>query len=201
MRIAPIVFGILIGFATVPAFAQGTANFSLLGTIEKADAAAIAVKSDASGAIEDFKRAANMLVLRNQPATLADIAPGDYVATAARRGADGKLHSTELRIFPPAMRGVGEGQRPMNDPTNQTMTNATVKEVMTDATVSQVGGGKTPMIKLTFHGAGAPGANPGGRGSEAPGPGGEAMSPAERRRTRLAEVRAASQAEAAANSS
>ncbi|MEI7713120.1 MAG: hypothetical protein WCI94_16915, partial [Rhodospirillales bacterium] len=37
-----------------------------------------------------------------------------------------KLHSTELRIFPPAMRGVGEGQRPMNDPTNQTMTNATV---------------------------------------------------------------------------
>ena len=126
MRIAPIVFGILIGFATVPAFAQGTANFSLLGTIEKADAAAIAVKSDASGAIEDFKRAANMLVLRNKPATLADIAPGDYVATAARRGADGKLHSTELRIFPPAMRGVGEGQRPMNDPTNQTMTNATV---------------------------------------------------------------------------
>ncbi|MEI7714033.1 MAG: hypothetical protein WCI94_21540, partial [Rhodospirillales bacterium] len=94
MHIAPIVFGILIGFATVPAFAQGTNNFSLLGTIEKADAAAIAVKNDASGAIEDFKRAANMLVLRNKPATLADIAPGDYVATAARRGADGKLHST-----------------------------------------------------------------------------------------------------------
>jgi hypothetical protein len=31
-----------------------------------------------------------------------------------------------LRIFPDAMRGVGEGQRPMNDARNQTMTNATV---------------------------------------------------------------------------
>ena len=37
-----------------------------------------------------------------------------------------KLYSTELRIFPDAMRGVGEGQRPMNDARGQTMTNATV---------------------------------------------------------------------------
>jgi len=42
------------------------------------------------------------------------------------RGADGKLHSTELRIFPDAMRGVGEGQRPVNDSRDRTMTNATV---------------------------------------------------------------------------
>ena len=65
-------------------------------------------------------------MIQAKPATLADIQPGDFVASAAARGADGKLHSTELRIFPPAMRGVGEGQRPMNDPLGQTMTNATV---------------------------------------------------------------------------
>src|SRR5262249_34837432 len=49
-----------------------------------------------------------------------------FVASAAARGTDGQLHSTELRIFPDAMRGIGEGQRPMNDARNQTMTNATV---------------------------------------------------------------------------
>jgi hypothetical protein len=48
------------------------------------------------------------------------------VASAAIRGPDGKLHSTELRVFPEPLRGVGEGQRPMNDARSQTMTNATV---------------------------------------------------------------------------
>jgi len=51
------------------------------------------------------------------------------------------------------------------------MTNATVKEVMTNATVKQVGStGGVPVIKLTFHGAAAPGAaNCTGRSSDAPG--------------------------------
>jgi len=41
---------------------------------------------------------------------------------------------------------------------------------MTDATVQKVGGGKNPVIKLTFHGAGAPGAeNCTGRSADAPG--------------------------------
>ena len=41
----------------------------------------------------------------------------------------------------------------------QVMTNATVKQVMTDATVKQVGSaGGVPVIKLSFHGSGEPGA-------------------------------------------
>ena len=51
----------------------------------------------------------------------------------------------------------GEGQFPMSQP-GQVMTNATVKQIMTDATVKQVGSaGGVPLIKFTFHGAGAPG--------------------------------------------
>src|SRR4029077_17971793 len=82
--------------------------------------------NDEGGVAESFRLVPNFLVLQNQTATLADIKPNDFVASAAARGGDGKLHSTELRIFPDAMRGVGEGQRPMNDARNQTMTNATV---------------------------------------------------------------------------
>lgn len=116
----------LLALAAGPALAQGGAVVTLSATVEKFDAAAIAVKNDQGGAVESFKLAPNFLVLQNKAATLADIKPNDFVASAAMLGSDGKLHSTELRIFPEAMRGVGEGQRPMNDPQNQTMTNATV---------------------------------------------------------------------------
>ena len=73
-----------------------------------------------------LKLSPKLMVFQAKPATLHDIKDNDFVASAAVKGADGKLHSTELRIFPEAMRGVGEGQRPMNDARNQTMTNATV---------------------------------------------------------------------------
>ncbi|MGA9028592.1 MAG: hypothetical protein WB440_21255 [Steroidobacteraceae bacterium] len=90
-------------------------------------------------------------ITAQQPATLADIKPGDFVASAAMQGADGKTHSQEVRIFPESMRGVGEGHRPMSQP-NQTMTNATVSKVettMTNATVTQVAAG---VLTTTYPG-------------------------------------------------
>ncbi len=56
---------------------------------------------------------------------LADIKPGEFVGSAAVRGRDGKLHAQEVHIFPEALRGTGEGNRPMDQP-EQSMTNATV---------------------------------------------------------------------------
>ena len=108
-----------------PVFAQGNPAVNELGAVQAFDASSITVKTD-DGAVDRFALAPTLLVVQAKPATLADIKPGDFVASAARRGRDGKLHSTELRIFPPAMRGLGEGQRLMNDPESQTMTNATV---------------------------------------------------------------------------
>jgi hypothetical protein len=103
----------------------------------------------------------------NVKKTVADIKPGDFIASGGTMGPDGKLHANEIRIFSAP---GGEGQFPMAQP-GMTMTNATVKEVMTDATVKQVGGaGGAPVIKLSFHGAGAPGAqNCTGRSADAPG--------------------------------
>jgi hypothetical protein len=107
------------------AWAQGPASVIVFGTVSQAGAASVTIKTDAD-AVETFALSPTVVVIQNKPATLADIKANDFVASAAMRGVDGKLHSTELRIFPEAMRGVGEGQRPMNDPRNQTMTNATV---------------------------------------------------------------------------
>jgi hypothetical protein len=126
MRARLILAASILASSVAAAQAQNGSVINLLGTVEKIGASSISVQPDSGGAVEDFSLAPNLLVVQNKPATLADIRPDDFVASAAVRGADGKLHSTELRIFPEAMRGVGEGQRPMNDARQQTMTNATV---------------------------------------------------------------------------
>ena len=113
-------------FPALPALAQAPNAVVLVGSVQSIDATSLSLKDPQSGAVAQFTLSPKLVVLQNKPATLADIKPGDYVASAAIRGTDGKLHSTELRIFPESMRGLGEGQRPMNDARNQVMTNAPV---------------------------------------------------------------------------
>jgi hypothetical protein len=126
MNAKAMLIGGLLSLVVVAAQAQSPGTINILGTVEKIDATSLSLKNDANGAMESFTLSPSVLVVQNKPATLQDIKPNDFVASAAVRGADGKLHSTELRIFPASMRGVGEGQRPMKDARNQTMTNATV---------------------------------------------------------------------------
>ena len=138
----------------------------VIGVIQSFDGKIVTIKlSDGSSGTATL--AANAIIFRTEKRTLADIRPGDFIASGGTRGPDGKIHANEIRIFTGAM---GEGQYPMAKP-DQVMTNATVTEVMTDATVKQVGNNNgTPVIKLTFHGAGAPGTdNCTGRAADAPG--------------------------------
>lgn len=72
---------------------------------------------------------ADAIVVKNRKTDFAAIKPGDFIASAAVEQQDGKLHAQEVRIFPEAMRGRGEGHRPMAEP-HQTMTNATVEQVV-----------------------------------------------------------------------
>jgi hypothetical protein len=119
------------------------------GAIVSFDGTHLTVKGD-DGSTVTVGVLPSTIVLYNEPRKLSDIHPGDFVASAAVPGSDGKLHSQEVRIFPEQMRGMGEGQYPMGDPaTNRSMTNATV------AQVAAVGIGGT--LTLTYHGAGAAG--------------------------------------------
>ena len=136
------------------------------GVIQGFDGKLLTVKLS-DGSTGSANLAPNVNITYNQKRTLADIKPGDFIASGGTRGADGKIHANEIRIFTGPR---GEGQFPMAKP-DQVMTNATVKEVMTDATVKEVqNSGGAPVIKLTFHGAGAPGTeNCTGRAADAPG--------------------------------
>jgi|SRR5579871_3765219 len=124
MRKAFLV-GSFLALLAVPAMAQGNNAINVIGTVDKVDATSISVKNE-DGQMQTFKLAPNTLYIQQAPAKLSDIKNNDFVASAAVRKDDGKLHSTELRIFSEKMRGGGDGQRPMNDARNQTMTNATV---------------------------------------------------------------------------
>jgi|HubBroStandDraft_2_1064218.scaffolds.fasta_scaffold09832_3 hypothetical protein len=160
-----------VALVAIPAFAQtvsgsGVANPPITGIVQSFDGGALTIKA-ADGQVAAAKLTSDTIIYFNAKRTLADIKPGDFIASGGTIGPDGRLRANEIRIFS-AVRG--EGQFPMSQP-NQMMTNATVEKVMTNATVQQVGSASgVPVIKLSFHGAGAPGtANCTGRSSDAPG--------------------------------
>ncbi len=89
----------------------------------------------------------NTRVLYDQRRKLADIKAGEFVGVGALKGADGKLRAQQVVVFPDAMRGMGEGQYPMGDPTaNRLMTNASVVEVAGAAAAAG-------SLKLNYKGA------------------------------------------------
>jgi Domain of unknown function (DUF5666) len=60
-------------------------------------------------------------------AKLSDIQPNSYIGTAAAPQPDGTLKALEVHVFPPSMRGSGEGFRPYDlEGGGSTMTNGTV---------------------------------------------------------------------------
>src|SRR5947209_325460 len=79
---------------------------------------------------------------------LAQLAKGDFLGTTAVPQPDGTLKASEVHVFAEAMRGTGEGHRPMDNIPGSTMTNATVTAIgsakaapantMTNATVSSI---------------------------------------------------------------
>src|SRR4051794_41130850 len=87
---------------TLPTFAEEGGKpqaVRIQGTIEKSDEQTIAIQT-ANGSSPVVGITAQTLIVRNEPSSLDRVKPGDFIASAAERGKDGKLHSTELRIFP-----------------------------------------------------------------------------------------------------
>ncbi len=136
---------------------QGT---RIRGTIASFDGTTMVVATP-DGQSSTVTIPADLGVRANEKATLADIKPGDFVASAADKKEDGKIHAEELRIFPEAMRGAGEGHRPMAPLAGQsgdrTMTNGTVAapdpeaRTMTNGTVAS-GDAASRSLTVTYKG-------------------------------------------------
>ena len=85
------------------------------------------------------------------PAKLSDIQPNSYIGTAAAPQPDGTLRALEVHVFPPSMRGTGEGFRPYDlQGGGSTMTNGTIGSLVGTsgrvATVKYANGEKKVLI-------------------------------------------------------
>jgi len=119
----------------------------IVGEVVKLDGARLEVKAS-SGQVVEVKLAADSRLSGRSPADAAKLAPGAFVGTTAVPQPDGTLLAREVHVFPEAMRGTGEGHRPMSNEPGSTMTNATItgvgargaarSDTMTNATVAGV---------------------------------------------------------------
>jgi hypothetical protein len=154
MKLKLLRGGILLAVLAFPVFAQNQPA-RILGTIDSFNGQMLSVKSQ-DGQVASIMVPPDLKVMTNAKASLADIKPGDFVGSAADKGPDGKLHAEEVHIFPEAMRGTGEGHRPMGPDPNRTMTNGTVTmagpedRTMTNGTVSGVSGGSSRTMTLKY---------------------------------------------------
>jgi hypothetical protein len=148
MRKTALFAAFCAGFLSVSALAQTPAPEGtptrIRGTVEKLEGLDLTVKSRDGGDMK-IVLAPNYAVAALVKKSVADIKTGDYVASTGVKGGDGKLHAIEVRIFPEALRGVGEGQYPWDLKPDSTMTNATV------AGLASAGAGQT--LKVSYKGS------------------------------------------------
>jgi hypothetical protein len=150
MRTRVLAAGLIVASLSSPAFAEDTQAampMRVRGTIERLDGSNLVIKAR-NGSDVTVVLAPGFGVGTLKKARLEDIKPGDFIGSAAVKGPDGKLRALEVHIFPEAMRGTGEGQRPWDLGTDSSMTNATVGEV---ASTSE--GGRS--LSLTYKGGAA----------------------------------------------
>ncbi len=133
-----------IGLFVMPALAQtppdGTPT-RVRGTVESLDGQKLTVKSR-DGQSVPVALAADFEVLALVKKTLADIKPGDFVASVGTKDKDGKIRAVEVRIL--AKPTADGGRQYAYDLPDSVMTNATV------ATVTKAAQGA--VLHVTFKG-------------------------------------------------
>jgi len=147
MTVKFMLAGALIAMLALPAAAQNAPEGTptrVRGTVEKLDGQNLTVKSR-DGQQLTIALAPNFTVRYLVKKSLADVKSGDFVATTSTKGTDGKNHSVELRIFPEAMRGLGEGQYAWDLMPDSLMTNATVAGI--------TGAPQGQTLKVTYKGS------------------------------------------------
>jgi hypothetical protein len=146
MRPFPLFITAFAALAAASSAAQTppeTTPMRVIGTVGKLDGRNLTV-NPREGAPVTIALSADAAVYGVEKRTLADVKPGDFLASGGVRSTDGKIHAVEVRIFPAALRGTGEGQRPWDVKPDGVMTNATV------GTVSQSPEGS--VIRVTYKG-------------------------------------------------
>ncbi|MBV8916337.1 MAG: hypothetical protein JOZ05_25280 [Acetobacteraceae bacterium] len=148
----------LTAFLATSALAQGgrpAAPPPLSGTVETLQGAVLTVRSAQSGSVP-VNLAPDVQVITQERVSVDAIKSGLFVGVTASEGKDGKLHASEVHIFPESMRGTGEGHYPWQGPPNTTMTNGNVvaaAQTMTNGNVqAAAGNGHSVLLHVGYKG-------------------------------------------------
>jgi|SRR5579863_4480393 len=136
-----LVSATFIALLAVPAWAQNAPPVRIRGTVDKFDGDKLTIKArdgmDMTVALTEKTRI-GFLVKKS----LADIKPGDFLASAGVKGTDGKIHALEVRILPQTAAATGGRQAPWDQGPGSVMTDATV------GTVTETPQGKVVHVKF-----------------------------------------------------
>ncbi|HEY3224250.1 MAG TPA: hypothetical protein VGJ76_10815 [Pseudolabrys sp.] len=119
------------------------------GTIDQIEGTMMTVKSREGDTLR-IKLADDGSVIALEKASLADIKPNSYVGSTAMPHRDGTWKAVEVHIFPEAMRGTGEGDRPYDYRPQSTMTNGTVSNVGKSTVGGTVSSEEGSTITLSY---------------------------------------------------
>jgi hypothetical protein len=129
----------VLGASLVGATAADTVR--VRGTVSKLDGSTLTVKTR-EGKTDTIELASGWKPSGVAKASVNDIKIGDFVGIASAPTADGSAGALEVVIFPAALKGTGEGDRPWDLKPNSRMTNGTV--------ANQVTGVNGPTLTLTY---------------------------------------------------
>jgi hypothetical protein len=131
------------------AAAQAAPPHRTRGTIDSITATQLVVTSR-SGAMVTYAITGDTKVAGEKTVPVSAIQPGSYIGSAAVPAGEGKLRALEVTVFPPAMKGVGEGHYGWDLGPKSSMTNGTVGNLVVSngntMTVNYGSGEKTIIV-------------------------------------------------------
>ena len=131
------------------AAAQAAPPHRTRGTIDSITATQLVVTSR-SGATVTYAITGDTKVAGEKTVPVSAIQPGSYIGSAAVPAGGGKLRALEVTVFPPAMKGVGEGHYGWDLGPKSSMTNGTVGNLVVSngntMTVNYGSGEKTILV-------------------------------------------------------
>jgi hypothetical protein len=129
LKTSLIVFGTLAGaFAGGPVAAQAADMLRVRGTVVGFETPMLTVKTR-QGDTAVVKLNQDWKISGVANASVKDIKQGDFLGIASVSKADGGSGALEVVVFPAALKGTGEGDRPWDLQPNSRMTNGTVADV------------------------------------------------------------------------
>jgi hypothetical protein len=128
---AALALGAFLGMANISA-SRAAENVRVRGTVASLEGSTLTVKTregpDAAVALKPGWKVAGVAKVSAE-----DIKPGDFVGIASLPTAAGGDGAIEVLVFPPSMKGTGEGSYPWDLKPKSTMTNGAVANEVKDA--------------------------------------------------------------------